>query len=305
MAEKIILDVDTGHDDMVAIVMASGLEEIDLLGIVAVAGNQVLEKTLRNTLNVCQLIGEKAPVFGGMDRPIVRERVVAGDIHGKTGLDGPTFDPLTKEAEKIHGVNFIVETVMNNPHEVTLVPTGPLSNIAMAIRLEPRLPEMVKQIVLMGGSLGAGNRTPHAEFNIFADGEAASIVFDSGAPIVMMGLDVTLQVLLDEERLQRYKSLNTKASAMFSASMENYMEACRRHGAEYPAMHDPCCIAYLVDPTIFELEEHTIDVVLKDEERYGKTIALPIDESKRVLVGKGADTSRFWPLLERAFNNLP
>lgn len=305
MAEKIILDVDTGHDDMVAIVMASGLEEIDLLGVVAVAGNQVLEKTLHNTLNVCQLIGEKAPVFAGMDRPIIRERVVAGDIHGKSGLDGPTFPPLTKQAEREHGVNFIIDTVMGNPHEVTLVPTGPLSDIVMAIRLEPRLPKVVKQIVLMGGSLGAGNRTPHAEFNIFADGEAASIVFNSGAPIVMMGLDVTLQVLLDRERLGKYSRLNSKTATMFNASMGHYMEACRLHGAEYPAMHDPCCVAYVADPTIFKTEEYTIEVELKDRERYGKTLALPVDRSKPVLVGMGADTSRFWPLLERAFSNLP
>ncbi|MFA7225323.1 MAG: nucleoside hydrolase [Sphaerochaetaceae bacterium] len=305
MAEKIILDVDTGHDDMVAIVMASGLEEIDLLGVVAVAGNQVLEKTLHNTLNVCQLIGEKAPVFAGMDRPIIRERVVAGDIHGKSGLDGPTFPPLTKQAERLHGVNFIVDTVMGNPHEVTLVPTGPLSDIAMAIRLEPRLPKVVKQIVLMGGSLGAGNRTPYAEFNIFADGEAASIVFNSGAPIVMMGLDVTLQVLLDRERLDRYSRFSSKTATMFNASMKHYMAACRLHGAEYPAMHDPCCVAYVADPTIFTTEEHSIEVELKDEERYGKTIALPPTPNKPTLVGMGADTSLFWPLLERAFSNLP
>jgi len=305
VAEKIIMDVDTGHDDMVAIIMASALEEIDLLGIVAVCGNQVLEKTLVNTLNVCNLIGEKAPVFAGMDRPIIRERVVAGDVHGESGLDGPLFPPLSKQAEKTHGVNFIIETVMNNPHEVTLVPTGPLSNIAMAIRLEPRLPAMVKRIVLMGGSLGAGNRTAHAEFNIFADGEAAAIVLNCGAPIVMMGLDVTLQVLLKEERLARYRALNTATATMFNASMEHYIKACRRHGAEYPAMHDPCCIAYIVDPTIFETEEHTIEVVLADKERYGKTVSVPLDPARRILVGKRAATERFWPLLERSFANLP
>ena len=305
MAEKIILDVDTGHDDMVAIVMASGLEEIELMGLVAVAGNQVLERTLINTLHVCDLIGEKAPVFAGMDRPLVRPPLVAGDIHGKSGLDGPVFPPLQKQAEKEHGVHFIIDTVLAHPHEITLVPTGPLSDIALAIRLEPRLPKLVKKIVLMGGSLGKGNRTPHAEFNIFADPEAASIVFESGAPLVMMGLDVTLQVLLDEQRSAAYAKLTSKTATMFNASMAHYIEACRLHGSEYPAMHDPCCIAYIADPVIFTFEEHSIQVELKDQTTYGKTHALPVREDQGVLVGTGANSARFWPLLDRAFKNLP
>ncbi|MGI6432776.1 MAG: nucleoside hydrolase, partial [Sphaerochaetaceae bacterium] len=135
MKEKIILDVDTGHDDMVAILMASGLSEIEVLGIVAVAGNQVVEKTLHNTLNVCQLVNQKAPVFKGMSQPILREAVVAGDIHGISGLDGPVFPPLTKKAEPQHGVQFIIDSVLAHPHEVTLVPTGPLTDIAMAFLL--------------------------------------------------------------------------------------------------------------------------------------------------------------------------
>ncbi len=305
MAEKIILDVDTGHDDMVAIVMASGLEEIELMGLVAVAGNQVLERTLINTLHVCDLIGEEAPVFAGMDRPLLRPRLVAGDIHGKSGLDGPVFPPLRKKAEKGHGVQFIIDTVLAHPHEITLVPTGPLSNIAMAMRLEPRLPALVKKIVLMGGSLGKGNRTPYAEFNIFADPEAASIVFKSGAPLVMMGLDVTLQVLLDTKQSAVYRELTSKTATMFNASMAHYIEACRLHGSEYPAMHDPCCVAYVADPSIFTLEQHTIEVELYDQKTYGKTSPIPLCEDRIVAVGKKADAARFWPLLDRAFANLP
>jgi len=305
MAEKIILDVDTGQDDMVAIIMASGLKDIELMGIVAVAGNQVLEKTLRNTLKVCQLIGEKAPVFAGMDRPLVRNQVVGGDIHGETGLDGPVFPPLEKKSEDMHGVRFIIETVLAHPHEITLVPTGPLTDIAMAIRLEPKLPSLVKRIVLMGGSMGKGNRTPYAEFNIYADPEAASIVFGSGAPLVMMGLDVTLQVQLDDAMARHYAEFATKSATMFNASMANYRDACRRHGSEYPAMHDPCCIAYLADPSIFVLEKHDIQVELRDETTYGKTHAGPPSETGSVDVGVGADAARFWQLLDGAFANLP
>lgn len=302
MRHKIILDVDTGHDDMIAIVMASGLPQIEVMGIVAVAGNQVLEKTLLNTLHVCDLIGQDAPVFAGSDRPLIRPKVVAGDIHGKSGLDGPTFPPLKKQAEKMHGVNFIIETILANPHEITLVPTGPLTDIAMAIRLEPKIVNLVKKIVLMGGSMQRGNRTEHAEFNIFADAEAAHIVFSSGAPLVMMGLDVTLQVQLNEERLERYKQLNTRTTEMFAASMSNYMEACRRHGADYPAMHDPICVAYVADNSLFTLKPYNIKVELKDEVKYGRTWA---KEGSSVLVGTGVDEPKFWKLLEQSFANLP
>ena len=305
MVEKIILDVDTGHDDMVAIIMASGLQEIEIMGIVAVAGNQVVEKTLANTLNVCNLIGEKAPIFKGMDRPMLRERIVAGSIHGERGLDGPLFSPHKRCEEPMRGVDFIIETVLAYPHEITLVPTGPLTDIAMAFLLEPRLPSLVKKVVLMGGSLGKGNRTAYAEFNIFADGEAASIVFNSGAPLVMMGLDVTLQVVLDAQKGEHYKKFTSLSATMFNESMSHYIEACRMYGSEYPAMHDPCCIAYVADPTIFEFEQHTIHVELTDKEKYGKTSSIPLDNKKIVNVGIKADISKFWSLLDRAFTTLP
>ncbi len=305
MVEKIILDVDTGHDDMVAIIMASGLQEIEIMGIVAVAGNQVVEKTLTNTLNVCNLIGEKAPIYKGMDRPMIRERIVAGAIHGESGLDGPLFFPHKRCEEPMRGVDFIIETVLAHPHEITLVPTGPLTDIAMAFLLEPRLPSLVKKVVLMGGSLGKGNRTAYAEFNIFADGEAASIVFNSGAPLVMMGLDVTLQVVLDAQKGEHYRKFTSLSATMFNESMNHYIEACRMYGSEYPAMHDPCCIAYIADPTIFEFEQHTIDVELTDKEKYGKTSSLPLDNKKIVDVGIKADISKFWSLLDRAFATLP
>jgi len=305
MAEKIILDVDTGHDDMVAILMASGLQEIDLLGLVAVAGNQTREKTLTNTLNVCALLGEQAPVFAGCDRPLLRQQVIGGDIHGKSGLDGPVFAPHNRTVETQHGVQFIVDMVRAHPHEITLVPTGPLTDIALAIRLEPALPALVKQIVLMGGSMGKGNRTPHAEFNIFADPEAAEIVLSSGAPVVMMGLDVTLQVQLNQERAEHYRKVQTKSAGMFNASMDFYRAACRAHGSEFPAMHDPCCIAYVADPSLFTIERHDIRVELHDQETYGKTIAGPANEYGAISVGVGADVAGFWKLVDRAFSTLP
>ena len=305
MAQKVILDVDTGHDDMIAIIMASGLREIELMGIVAVAGNQTLAKTLDNTLKVCELIGENSPVFAGSDRPLVRPAVVASHIHGESGLDGPMFPPLNRHAQEPHGVLFIIDTVLSHPHEITLIPTGPLTDIALAIRLEPRLPSLVRNIVLMGGSMGRGNRTPFAEFNIFTDPEAARIVFDSGAPVVMMGLDVTLQVLLDEQRLDGFRALGTRTSRMFSDSMDHYVRSCRACGNEYPAMHDPCCVAYVADPTIFTLERHQVTVELHDPITTGKTCAKPSSDPRAALVGTHVDVSGFWKLLDAAFTQLP
>lgn len=300
MAEKIILDVDTGHDDMVALLMAAALHEVEVLGVVAVAGNQVLERTLENTLNVCDLLGLAAPVHAGMDRPLVREQKTAAHIHGASGLDGPVFGQRTKEVAPGHGVQFIIDTVLNNPHQVTLVPTGPLSDIAIAIRLESRLPQLVKQIVLMGGSLGRGNVTAHAEFNIFADPEAAHIVFSSGAKIVMMGLDVTLQVILDQKRSNTYLHYTSQQAQMFHASMADYAAKCKAFGFDWPAMHDPCCIAYVVEPSMFTLTPYQIDVVLHDKERYGQTVATTVQATTKTEVALQVDTERFWALLERS-----
>lgn len=300
MAEKIILDVDTGHDDMVALLMAAALREIEVLGVVAVAGNQVLERTLENTLNVCDCLGLTSPVYAGMDRPIIREQKTAAHIHGASGLDGPVFGKRSKEATPGHGVQFIIDTVLNNPHQVTLVPTGPLSDIAMAIRLESRLPRLVKQIVLMGGSLGAGNVTPHAEFNVFADGEAAHIVFSSGAKIVMMGLDVTMQVILNQRRSNTYLHYKSPQAQMFHASMANYADKCKVFGFDWPAMHDPCCIAYLADPSMFTLAPYHIEVVLGDKEHYGQTVGTAVQGKSNIEVALQVDTERFWALLERS-----
>ena len=193
---KIILDCDPGHDDAVAITLAANSDKIDLLGITVVAGNQTLEKTQINARNVCQWLGVDVPVYAGCGQPMVREKMIAGDIHGETGLDGPVFPPLTKELEKEHAVDFIVKTLMESDGDITMVTTGPMTNLAMAMRMEPAIIPKIKQIVLMGGAYTNGNVTPAAEFNIIADADAAYVCFTSGRPITMMGLDVTRFLLL-------------------------------------------------------------------------------------------------------------
>ena len=178
---KIILDMDPGHDDAVAMMLAWAHPRIDLQAITVVAGNQTLEKTARNALNVATALGVTGvPVAAGMSGPMVRRQVIADDIHGITGLDGPSFGEPTVSLDSRHAVQLIIEILMSSSGDVTLVPTGPLSNIAMAMRLEPRIIEKIERIVLMGGSYQLGNITPAAEFNIFADPEAAHVVFSSG-----------------------------------------------------------------------------------------------------------------------------
>lgn len=271
---KIILDCDPGHDDAVAIIMAAKHPMIDLLGITIVAGNQTLEKTTRNGLNVVQKLGLDVPVYAGCGIPMVRDRqIIAEDIHGETGLDGPVFDPLTREAEKEHAVDFIIRTLMESDGDVTLVPTGPLTNIAMAMRREPRIVDKIQEIVLMGGAYQLGNVTPAGEFNIVADAEAAYVVFNSGRPVVMMGLDLTRQALCYPEIVERMRSIGNPASELFADLMTFFGKTQKAvFGWEGGPLHDPTCIAYLINPDCIEVKDMYTEVEIRSERCYGRTL---------------------------------
>ena len=301
-ARKIILDVDTGHDDAVAIMMAARNPAIELVGITVTAGNQYLEKTLKNTLNLCSALDIACPVHAGMTRPLLRDLKPASYIHGESGFDGPVFGPCKKEQAPGHAVDFIVDTVLaSKPGEIALVAVGPLSNIAMAIRLEPSIATRIREIVIMGGSIKGGNVTPSAEFNIFADPEAAEIVFTSGAPIVMMGLDVTTKVLLTHERLDLLSKLPGEAVKIFSASMKHYSAACEKFIGECPAMHDPCTIAYVADPSMFSGKKFSVEIEHDSPLTRGRTVvdtAGVTGKTPNALVMLGVDEPKFWAMLE-------
>ena len=219
---KIILDCDPGHDDAVAIMLAGKSPKIDLLGITVVAGNQTLDNTQRNALNVVQCLGLDVPVYAGCGQPMIREKITAGDIHGKTGLDGPVFEPLTRKLEPEHAVNYIVKTLMESDDPITMVTTGPMTNLAMAMRMEPRIIDKIERIVLMGGAYTNGNVTPAAEFNIVADADAAYVCFTSGRPITMVGLDVTRKALCYPSIVERMEKVNNKASKLFVDLMRHF-----------------------------------------------------------------------------------
>jgi ribosylpyrimidine nucleosidase len=304
---KVILDCDVGHDDAIALMLAAGNPDIDLLGICSVAGNQTLPKVLRNTLNVVQHLGLDIPVYAGMDRPMVREQIVAADIHGETGLDGPVFGELKIKEQPEHAVNYIINTLMNSEEKITLVPVGPLSDIGMAMRLQPKIIDKIERIVLMGGAYALGNESPSAEFNILVDPEAAHVVFSSGVPIVMMGLDLTNQALADMSIIERMEKLGNKAGKLFGDMMRFTFQTQRKYGLEAGPVHDVTAMAYVTRPDIFETKPAYVEVCLDKGICYGRTVCDFHGVTKKqpnALVGMGLNLEEFWKFVEENIKNL-
>lgn len=301
---KIILDCDPGHDDAIAIMMAAASEKFELLGITVVAGNQTLEKTARNALNVCQYLGLDVPVYRGCGHPMIRDKqVVAGDIHGETGMDGPVFEPLKRKAEEKHAVLYMIDTLLHSEEEITVVTTGPMTNLAMAIRLCPEILPKIREIVLMGGSYQMGNVTPAAEFNIIADADAAHVCFSCGRPIVMAGLDVTRKVLCYPEIVKRMSRQNNKASKLFTDLMTFFNRTQKEvYGWEGGPLHDPVTIAYLIDPSVLTLKEMFTQIDIRSEQSYGRTNCdffhyLKREPNSRVAVD--INVEKFWNIVEQ------
>ncbi len=253
---RVIIDCDPGQDDAVALFLAfASLDAFDILGITTVAGNVPLELTQRNARMMCDIAGvTDVPVYAGCNRPMQYELETAENIHGKTGIDGvDVFEPATPLAEG-HAVSFIVDTLLDaEPESVTLVPTGPLTNVATAISREPDVLSRIREIVLMGGAMReSGNRSPSAEFNILVDPHAADIVFRSGRPVVAMGLDVTHQVLSTKPRVRKIARLGNPV-AEATAGMLGFFHRydTKKYGTEGAPLHDPCTIAWLLEPDLF------------------------------------------------------
>ncbi|WP_424833441.1 nucleoside hydrolase [Ruegeria sp.] len=275
---KIIIDTDPGQDDAVAILLAlASPEDIDVLGITAVAGNVPLELTAKNARIVCELAGHtEVPVYAGCDRPLKRPLVTAEHVHGKTGLDGPVLpDPQMKLSDG-HAVDFIIETLRTHePGTVTLCPLGPLTNIATAFQKAPDIVDRVQEIVLMGGAyFEVGNITPTAEFNIHVDPEAADIVFTSGRPIVVMSLDVTHKALVTKPRNDAFRAIGNKVGVAV-AEMTDFFERFdkNKYGSEGAPLHDPCVTAYLIRPELFTGRHVNVEIETHSELTMGMTVA--------------------------------
>lgn len=275
---KIILDCDPGHDDAVAILLAAGNPDIELLGLTTVGGNHTIDKVTRNAQRVLTVAGiSDVPVFRGVTRPLLNDVITAEDIHGDSGMDIHGFElpEPTVAVEGLGAVQWIVDTLMREePGTVTLVPTGPLTNIALAARLEPRIVPRVREVVLMGGAYGAGNFSPSAEFNIAVDPEAAAIVFGEDWPVVMVGLDLTHQALATPAVQERFRSLGTPSGdflvGLVDAFRSNYKDA---QGFDDPPVHDPCAVAYVIDPTVVETVPAPVSVELAGTLTRGRTVA--------------------------------
>ena len=275
---KIIIDTDPGQDDAVAILLAlASPQEIDLLGITAVAGNVPLDLTKKNARIVCELAKiTDVKVFAGCENPMKRPLVTAEHVHGKTGLDGPTLPNPEMPLQEQHAVDFIIETVRNNEAGIiTLCPLGPLTNIATAIEKAPDIKEKIQEIVLMGGAyFEVGNITPTAEFNIYVDPEAAEIVFQSNIQITVLPLDVTHKALVTKARNDAFRALNSpvgKAVAEMTDFFERFDK--EKYGSDGAPLHDPCVIAYILSPDLFSGRHINVEIETQSELTLGMTVA--------------------------------
>lgn len=275
---KIIIDTDPGQDDAVAILLAlASPEDIEVLGITAVAGNVPLTLTQKNARIICELAGKpQTRVYAGCDRPLKRKLVTAEHVHGKTGLDGPQLAAPVMPLQSGHAVDFIIETLRREPaHTVTLCPLGPLTNIATAFLKAPDIVKRVQQIVLMGGAyFEVGNITPTAEFNIYVDPEAAEIVFKSEIPLVVMPLDVTHKALTTRARIEAFRAMGTEPGRMV-AEWTDFFERfdMQKYGSEGAPLHDPCVIAYLIRPELFTGRHINVEIETLSPLTLGMTVA--------------------------------
>jgi len=279
---NIIIDCDPGHDDAIAILMAlAHREELNILGLTTVGGNQLLEKVTKNALKILSLADADIPVASGEAKALTRALHTGADAHGESGMDGPVLPEPKYSIVSSNAVQFIYEKIKGSKEKVTIAALGPLTNIALLLRAHPEIKSKIEEICLMGGGIHTGNRTAAAEFNIYVDPEAAKIVFNSGVDIVMAGLDVTNKAMImdDERELLRAKG---KISGFAAQLLDFYSIAGKRFGFEGSSLHDPCVIGYLLRPDLFRGEKYHVDVETQGELTRGMTLAdeRPVPENE-------------------------
>ena len=304
MATRILLDCDPGHDDAIALMLALASPELDLLGVTTVAGNQTLEKTTANAIRLLEFAGrDDIAVAAGADRPLVREQYVASYVHGETGLDGPDLPPAKAAPLDRHAVDFLADRIREYDCEVTLVPTGPLTNVALLLALHPDArPE---RIVLMGGAIAEGNVTPAAEFNIWADPEAAARVFKSGIDVTMVGLDVTHKALFTSARV---KQLTGRVGKMVAELLEFYGHFHKEvYNFDGSPIHDAVAVAHVIRDDIVKTEHLNTEIDVESELCRGRTVVDVWRRSGREpnsYVGVDIDADAFLDLLVERLNSL-
>jgi len=308
----IIIDCDPGQDDAVALFLAmASPDELEILGITAVAGNVPLALTERNTRMMCDIANSQAPVFAGCRKPMIRDAISAEYIHGETGINGiDVFEPKTPLQDK-HAVDFIIETLLaKDTVPVTLIPTGPLTNVATAIERNPDILPHIEEIVIMGGAMReGGNRTPSAEFNILVDPHAADIVLNCGRPITLMGLDITHKVLSTEERVVRIGELkNAVADATVGMLSFFHRYDTEKYSSQGTPLHDPCTVAWLLKPELFKTRHCNVSVETESELTMGHTAVdfwHVTDRPKNVSWAFDIDADGFYDLLTERLSRFP
>jgi purine nucleosidase/pyrimidine-specific ribonucleoside hydrolase len=297
---QILIDCDPGHDDAIALLLALASPEVELLGVTTVSGNQTLEKTTANAIRVLDLAGSDLSVAAGADRPLVRDRFVAAYVHGESGLDGPDLPPPSREPADRHAVDFLAHALLAATEPVTLIPTGPLTNIALLLARHPDAAEHVERIVLMGGSIAEGNVTPAAEFNVWADPEAAHRVFTSGLDVTMIGLDVTHKALMTRGHADRLRASEPTGRAV-SELYDFYSVFHRRtYGTEDSPVHDAVAVAHVVRPGIVETAERHVAVETQSALCRGRTVVdlwRRTDNEPNTHVAVDIDSDAFFELL--------
>lgn len=273
MTKKIpvLIDCDPGHDDAVALMLAFGSGKLDVRGVTAVAGNGTCPNTYKNALRVLSLIGANVEVAKGADAPILRPLVTAPNVHGESGLDGPAAKEPTLKGSSRSAVELIVDTLKKSSEKMILIPTGPLTNIAIAFLAYPEVKQKIERIVLMGGAARESNWTPAAEFNIYVDPEAARIVFESGIPITMIGLDVTHKALIFPDEVERLRKTGP-IGAYIGELMDFYSVFYRSQGFKGNPIHDALAVAAVFKPDIVATKYLHVDVETHGEFTLGRTV---------------------------------
>ena len=301
MAARIILDCDPGVDDALAIAFAHGHPDIDLLGITTVAGNAGLDRTTQNALAVCEFIGASVPVTAGCATPLVRPALDARHVHGESGLGGATLPPPTARPARGHAIDYIIETVGAAQGEITLVAVGPLTNIALAVRKEPRLAQWVRDFVIMGGSSGRGNTTPAAEYNMWADPEAAAAVFRAGWTVTMLGLDATQRSGASPAVLNRMSELGPLGNELVLPALNQYRSTADDGG---PPVHDVCAVVHVAEPGVFGFVPARVEVETSGQLTAGMTVTDFRASDHNAHVAMVIDTPRFWDVTLGTYTRL-
>lgn len=279
----VIHDCDPGHDDAMALLLSQASPEIEILGVTTCCGNQTIEKTTWNARRVCTLLGIDAPIAKGRPGPMLQDPITAANIHGQSGLDGPVLPEPAMEESPLCAVELMAKLLREAKEPVTIVSTGPMTNTGCLLLAHPELKPKIRQISMMGGGIQHGNWSPAAEFNILVDPEAADIVFRSGIPILMAGLDVTLKALIYDEDIARIRAIGTRISQVVADWLEFFYRFHRDIGYAGAPLHDPCAVAALLKPELFDIREYNVQIETQGAFCRGTTVGCAPGKTDRSL----------------------